>query len=230
MDWQELLFGDESANFLLEIALRSVIMFLLIFLGLRVAGRRGVRQLSIFELLIIISLGSAAGDPMIYKEIGVTNSLVAFALVFFVYWLITKLVENSDKMENILEGEPMYIIRDGRVSKEALKNKVLAGDEFFASLRFHSFSHMGQVKAAILETSGEVSILPFDDAEVRPGLPVWPDQLHKMYKVIPHEGVYACFKCGSTKLIAKDERTECTFCKKNDLWVEAVSDAKKQLV
>src|SRR5690554_3761379 len=126
---------------------------------------------------------------MIYKDIGILNSLVAFAVVFFVYWLITKLVENSDKIEDLLEGEPMYIIRDGKVSKEALKNKVLAGDEFFASLRFHGFSHMGQVKAAILETSGEVSILPFKDDEVKPGLPVWPDLLHNKYKVMPADGV-----------------------------------------
>jgi uncharacterized membrane protein YcaP (DUF421 family) len=223
MNWHELLFGDESVNFLFEIALRSVIMFLLIFLGLRVAGRRGVRQLSIFELLIIISLGSAAGDPMIYKEIGIINSLVAFAVVFFVYWLITKLVEHSDKMENILEGEPMFIIRDGKVSKEALKNKVLAGDEFFASLRFHSFSHMGQVKAAILETSGEVSILPFKDDEVKPGLPVWPDLLHNMYKAMPADGVYACYKCGNTKQMTKREMAKCSFCKKNDEWVEAIN-------
>ena len=226
MNWNELLFGDESVSFLLEIALRSVIMFLLIFLGLRVAGRRGVSQLSIFELLIIISLGSAAGDPMIYKEIGILNSLVAFAVVFFVYWLITKLIENSEKMEDILEGEPMYIIRDGKVSKEALKNKVLAGDEFFASLRFHSFSHMGQVKAAILETSGEVSILPFKNDEVKPGLPVWPDLLHNMYKVMPADGVYACYKCGSTKQMVKEEKSECTFCKKNDVWVEAINEVK----
>ena len=164
---------------------------------------------------------------MIYKEIGIINSLVAFAVVFFVYWLITKLIENSDKMENILEGEPMYIIRDGKVSKEALKNKVLAGDEFFASLRFHSFSHIGQVKAAILETSGEVSILPFKDDEVKPGLPVWPDLLHNMYKVMPADGVYACYKCGSTKQIAKNEMAKCSFCKKNDDWVEAISEVKK---
>ena len=202
-------------------------MFLLIFLGLRVAGKRGVKQLSIFELLIIISLGSAAGDPMIYKEVGIINSLVAFVVVFFIYWVITKLIENSAKMEDILEGEPMYIIRDGKVSEEALKNKVLAGDEFFASLRCHSFSHLGQVKAAILETSGEVSILPFKDDEVKPGLPVWPDLLHNMYKAMPADGVYACYKCGNTKLMSKEEKAECTFCKKNDVWVEAINDIRK---
>lgn len=227
MNWHEILFGDESVNFLLEISLRSLIMFLLIFLGLRVAGKRGVKQLSIFELLIIISLGSAAGDPMIYKEIGILNSLMAFVVVFFVYWLITKMVENSAKMEDILEGEPMYIIRDGKVSKEALKNKVLAGDEFFAALRFHSFSHMGQVKAAILETSGEVSMLPFSDEEVKPGLPVWPDQFIKKSEIIPYDGVYACSNCGDTKLMVKNETAKCMHCKKNHMWVEAINDIRK---
>lgn len=224
MDWQEILFGDENANFLLEIAMRTLIMFLLIFLGLRVAGKRGVKQLSIFELLIIISLGSAAGDPMIYKEVGILNSTIVFVVVFLVYWLITKLVENSEKMEDILEGEPMYIIRDGKVSKEALNHKVLAGDEFFASLRNHNLSHLGQVKASILETTGEVSILPFKNEEVRPGLPIWPDLLYKKTKVVPHDGLYACSKCGNRRIMAREETAICSYCNKNHLWVEAISD------
>lgn len=89
MNWQDILFGDENLSFLAEIALRSVIMFLLLFLGLRVAGKRGVKQLSIFELLIIIALGSAAGDPMIYKEVGVIYALVVFVVIFLIYWMLT---------------------------------------------------------------------------------------------------------------------------------------------
>lgn len=222
MNWQEVLLGDESISFLYEIAIRSFIMFLLIFMGLRVAGKRGVKQLSIFELLIIISLGSAAGDPMIYREIGVVSSLVAFIVVFTVYWLITKLVENSAKMEDILEGEPMYIIRSGKVSDEALKNKVLAGDEFFAALRSQKLSHLGQVKAGILETNGEVSLLLYKSDEIRPGLPVWPDLLYKKVKKIPRDGLYACAKCGNTQVMTKEEHAKCDRCKKNEFWVEAI--------
>ncbi len=223
MNWHELLFGDESVSFLFEIALRSMIMFLLIFLGLRVAGKRGVKQLSIFELLIIISLGSAAGDPMLYREVGLINALVAFTVVFLVYWLITKLVENSDKMEDILEGEPMYIIRNGIISKETLNHKVLAGDEFFAALRHQNLAHLGQVKAGILETNGEVSLLLFDNEDVKPGLPVWPDLLYKKHNKIPKDGIYACSKCGSTQLMVKEEIANCKYCNKSDLWVEAIS-------
>src|SRR5699024_9240165 len=104
MNWQEILFGDENYAFLAEIALRSVMMFLIVFLGLRLTGKRAVKQLSIFELLIIIALGSAAGDPMLYSEVGVLNALTVFAIIFLIYWLLTKLIEYSVKIENILEG------------------------------------------------------------------------------------------------------------------------------
>ena len=120
MNWQEILFGDENAFFLVEIAIRSLIMFLLIFLGLRITGKRAVKQLSIFELLIIIALGSAAGDPMLYKEVGILNAVVVFTVIFLVYWLLTQLIEHSEKIETILEGKPLYIIREGRASRESL--------------------------------------------------------------------------------------------------------------
>ena len=222
MNWQDILFGDEDLSFLVEIALRCVIMFLLLFLGLRVAGKRSVKQLSIFELLIIIALGSATGDPMIYKEVGVIYALVVFVVVFLIYWMLTKLMEHSEKMESILEGKPLYIIRDGKASKESLSHKELAIDEFYASLRSHQILHLGQVREGVLETNGEVSLLLFPEQEVKPGLPVWPDYLNKKTKQVPHSGIYACTNCGNTLPLSARESARCSYCAKNDEWVEAV--------
>jgi len=78
MNWQELLFGDESLSFLLIIAIRTFLMFLLVLILLRLTGKRSIKQLSIFEIVMIIALGSAAGDPMIYKEIGVLQASIVF--------------------------------------------------------------------------------------------------------------------------------------------------------
>jgi hypothetical protein len=61
--WVELLFGTENWSFLPEVVLRTLIMFIIIMVSLRILGKRGVKQLSIFELVVIISLGTAAGDP-----------------------------------------------------------------------------------------------------------------------------------------------------------------------
>ncbi len=221
MNWQNILFGDEDLMFLAEIAFRSLIMFLLLFAGLRIMGKRGVKQLSIFELLIIIALGSAAGDPMIYKEIGIVFAIVVFVIVFLSYWLITKLVERSEKVETVLEGKPYRIIDEGKASKESLNHKELAMDEFFSVLRNQHIFHLGQVESAILETSGELSILFYNPPDIKAGLPIWPAYLEKKTKQVKHDGMYACTYCGYTQIMNKGERKRCTYCHENDEWVEA---------
>jgi uncharacterized membrane protein YcaP (DUF421 family) len=70
IDWGAFFIGSEDWEFLFEIGLRTFFMYIIILFGLRLLGKRGVKQLSIFELVVIISLGSAAGDPMFYKEVG----------------------------------------------------------------------------------------------------------------------------------------------------------------
>ncbi|MDH2174111.1 DUF421 domain-containing protein, partial [Acinetobacter johnsonii] len=69
MDFIKILLADTTFTFAAEIVLRSVLMYFLIILVLRFSGKRGVRQLSIFEIAIILSLGSAAGDAMFYEEV-----------------------------------------------------------------------------------------------------------------------------------------------------------------
>ena len=70
-DWKQLLLGSEECSFLPETILRTSIMFIVILIGLRLLGKRGVKQLSVFELVVIIGLGSAVGDPMFYKDGGI---------------------------------------------------------------------------------------------------------------------------------------------------------------
>ena len=88
MNWYELLVGKEGIFFLLEIAFRSFIMFILVLILLRLTGKRSIKQLSIFEIVMIIALGSAAGDPMIYKEIGILQATVVFIVVLISYKLL----------------------------------------------------------------------------------------------------------------------------------------------
>ena len=221
MNWTDILFGKENFLFLIEIALRTLIMFLLLFAGLRIMGKRAVKQLSIFELLIIIALGSAAGDPMIYKEVGIVYALVVFFIIFLSYWLITKLIERSEKVEKILEGRPYQIIHEGKASKESLKHKELAMDEFFSVLRNQHIFHLGQVESAILEPSGELSVLFYNSPEIKAGLPIWPDYLKKKTRQVERPGMYACIYCGYTQIMNEGEKRKCDYCNENDEWVEA---------
>ena len=226
MNWQGLLFGDEGISFLIEIALRTFLMFILVLILLRLTGKRSIKQLSIFEIVMIIALGSAAGDPMIYKEIGILQASVVFMVVLISYKFITYLITKSEKIESFLEGKAIYIVHDGHAALESIHHTDLAMDEFFAELRVLNIEHLGQVKEALLETNGHVSLLYFEDNDVKPGLPIWPKEWSKKSEMITIEDLYACSKCGFTLTIGPGEGGKCPFCKKNKEWVKAIDNKR----
>ena len=157
LEWKAFLLGDQKWSFLFETCLRTIIMFMVIVFTLRLLGKRGVKQLSVFELGVIIGLGSAAGDPMFYKDVGLLPGILVFTTVITLYKLITHLINKYRPIEQFMEGTPTCIIRDGIFVVENFKNEPIAIDELFSQLRLRSISHLGQVDQAIIETNGEVS-------------------------------------------------------------------------
>src|SRR5215203_6826796 len=131
MDWSNLLLGEEHWPFLGETALRTVVMFLVILVSLRLLGKRGVKQLSVFELGVIIGLGSAAGDPMFYKEVGLLPAIVVFAVVMALYKLVTFLNDKSKGFEKFVEGKPAYVISEGQLLVENFNQQPISKDELF---------------------------------------------------------------------------------------------------
>lgn len=225
MDWHQIFFGNEELSFFWEIIFRTIIMFLVVVITLNFTGKRGVKQLSIFEMVMIIALGSAAGDPMFYKEVGVLHAIMVFVVVLLSYRLVIWLIVRFDKVELLLEGKPIYLIKDGKYTVKSKSNKVLASDEFFAELRQKGIEHLGQVKCAVLETNGELNVLFFEDQEVKPGLPIWPEPYFKKSKIITNKNLYACGHCGYTEVIAPTKEYCCQQCTNNE-WVVAL-DCKR---
>ena len=108
IDWHRILFSDQPYAFFIEILIRTPTMFLAVVAILRLTGKRGVQQLSIFEMVMIISLGSAAGDSMFYEDVGLLHAVAVFALILLVYKLLILVIAKSKKAEKLLEGEPLY--------------------------------------------------------------------------------------------------------------------------
>ena len=222
INWKDLFLLDLDWNMAAEIALRTLIMFLFVLVFLRMTGKKGVRQLTIFEVAIIIALGSAAGDPMLNQTSAIIPSLLVFAVILALYRLLTYFAAKSERFENVLEGEPMYVVEDGQFTLNS-EHVAFAKDEFFAEMRNEQIEHVGQVKTAILETNGKVSFYFYPDDEVRPGLPVLPKIYGKRSKEIPKKAIYACTTCGTTETL--DQQARCSRCNKEE-WVEALSNPR----
>ena len=220
LDWKTLLLGEENWSFLAETAFRSVIMFLVILFSLRLLGKRGVKQLSVFELGVIIGLGSAAGDPMFYKDVGLLPGMIVFSVIISLYRLITYLINRSERFEDFVEGTPTCVVKDGTLLMHNFEKEPIARDELFAQLRLHSVAHLGQVYQAIIETNGEVSVFYYADEDVRYGLPIIPDETDKKQMLIHTQDYYSCHFCGHTENIKPSNVHTCTGCKKKE-WVKA---------
>lgn len=224
-NWTELMLGNEKWSFLPETMLRTIIMFLVAFVSLRLLGKRGVKQLSIFELVVIISLGSAAGDPMFYKDVGVLPAILVFAVIIGISSIITYLIGKNKRFENLVEGKPVRLLKNGFFTIENFSKEALGEDEFFAELRLQGVSQLGQIEEAIQETSGNISLFYYPDEEVKFGLPIMIDSLDNAQQVITEEDHYACIFCGYTEKLKPAMSCICPECTK-DKWVKA-SDRKR---
>lgn len=223
-DIDRLLIGEGLPYaFLLEVLVRSAIMFFVVLLVLRLSGKRGIKQLSIFELAILISLGSAAGDPMFYQEVGLLPAIVVFLVVITMYKLITRLTGKYEKIEELIEGKPVKLIQDGKIIYQSFIQESFAYDELFSQLRQDHVTHLGQVESAYLETSGDLSIYFYPKEKVRLGLPILPEIYDFPCKEIHVDVKYACKHCGEIK---PEEDTVCQICGKGE-WLEAIQDARE---
>lgn len=220
-DWETMLRGSEDWNFHWEIILRTFVMFVVILCALSILGKRGVKQLSVFELVIIIGFGSAAGDPMFYKDVGLVNAIVVLASIVIFYKITTHLVFKNSKIEQLVEGKAICLVNEGKFSIVNFNKETLGYDEFFAEMRLKSVSHLGQVEKAILEVSGEVSLYFYTDDEVRHGLPILPDLYAEKNHSILSPGIYSCSFCGFTEKIEPTQKHICPECHKDE-WVKSI--------
>ena len=224
-DLNRLLIGEQIPySFLLEVLVRSAVMFTVTLIILRMSGKRGIKQLSIFELAILISLGSAAGDPMFYQEVGLLPAIVVLGVVITLYKVMTYLTGRFEKVEAYVEGKPIKLIENGRIIYEVFRNESLAYDELFSQLRQHSVSHLGQVKGAYMETSGDLSIFFFPDEEVVPGLPILPETYDFPVDIFRKTNSYACKHCGNTQSL--DKKEPCIVCEKEE-WIQTDQSTRK---
>ncbi len=224
-DLQRMAFDKVPVEFLGEVALRSLYTFVLVFLFLKLTGRRGVRQMSLFEVLIILTLGSAAGDVAFYDDVPMIPVFIVFVTLALLYRLVMWLMSKSEKLEDLLEGKPVAIVEEGKLAWEKVQRANMTEFEFFMELRVSSVEQLGQVKLAIMETNGQISVYFYDDDEVRPGLCILPDEFVERFMTIPEVGEYACRRCGHVETLSAGAHQLCPRCK-NPEWTK-VSRAKR---
>ena len=132
----------------------------------------------------------------------------------------------SQSGKNIIAQKAVSLIKDGMFSIENFKKEALGEDEFFSELRLQGISQLGQVEEAIEESSGNISIFYYPEADVKYGLPIMPDSLKNTVKKILDADHYSCIFCAYTEKLKPVAKAVCPECKKTE-WVK--SSNKKRI-
>ena len=214
-DLHKFLINDQPYTFLFEVILRVFIAYAVVFIFLKISGRRGVQQLSLFEVAVILTLGSASGDVTFYDDVPVLPVILVFVVLLLLYRLTTWAMTKSTYISTLVEGDVVTLIADGKYVSTNLDRLNISEDEFLMELRLKGAEHLGQIRLGLVEVDGQLSLYFYQDDEVRPGLSVLPPQHRVCYTRIPDDGVYACNRCGLIKTMVAGDEQSCHQCGRN---------------
>ena len=153
---------------MIEIAIRTSIIYLALLLGLRLMGKRQVGQLTTFDFLLLLLLSNAVQNAMTGPDTSIQGGLVAAGTLFALNVIIAGVVRRSSKAEHFIEGTPTLLIRNGQILNQNLVREGITRDDLLRSMREHGVDTVEEVRAAILEVDGTVSVVKEDEVPTVP--------------------------------------------------------------
>lgn len=144
---------------MLKIIVRSAIIYITLMLGLRLMGKRQMGELELNELVIAMLLSDMASTPLQDPELPLSYGLVAVFTVLVLCFLLSYITLKSFRFRKLFCGEPTLIIREGKLQQSAMRRNRFTIDELVGELRVQGITDLTAVKYAILETSGQLSIV-----------------------------------------------------------------------
>jgi uncharacterized membrane protein YcaP (DUF421 family) len=141
-----------------ELVLRGALVYLGVLAMLRFSGKREVGQFTPFDLALLLIISEAVSPALTAEDESWTGGMLVVATMLAVNWCISLLTLKSRRFDRFLEGEPELIIRDGRVDYGALRRLRMSKKDLLGALRQHGCEKPSEVKFAVLEPSGEITL------------------------------------------------------------------------
>ena len=139
---------------------RAIVLYILVLIVMRLMGKREIGQLQPFELAISIMIADLAAVPMAETGVPLTNGIMPILGLLVMHLVISIINMKSSRAREIICGKPSILIYRGKVDQKVLKKERFTINELEERLRDNSIFNIGDVEYAILETSGQVTVIP----------------------------------------------------------------------
>lgn len=148
------------------IVLRTLIVYTAVVLGLRLAGKREVGQITILDFVLLLLIANTVQNAMTGPDTSVNGGLVAAFTLLIADFLLMKIVLKNRSVEKFIEGSPTMLIYRGKIIRDHLKRENISLDELNEALREHAVVAVSEVALAVLEIDGSISVLKADEIPV----------------------------------------------------------------
>ena len=142
---------------------RALILYAVVFVVIRLMGKKELSKVQPFELAIIILISDLASAPMSSRNVSIFDGIVPIITLLVAYIIFTLLVHSSNKVEDIMCGKIVPIIRDGKIIEENFDKNKYTIEDIMTQLREHDVFKIQDVKFAIIENNGNLSVLKNED-------------------------------------------------------------------
>src|SRR5215218_8575251 len=153
-DIKRILFGQVPPEFLLEVLIRTLIIYISVIVITRLLGKRMNGQLTILEMSIMITMGAILAVPMQVPDRGILQGIVLLFCVLLLLRGVNWLAFKSSRFEKIIHGEAELLVKDGMLQLPALSRTNISKQQLYATLRSKQIMQLGQVKRLYIEACG----------------------------------------------------------------------------
>ncbi|CAI6263436.1 UPF0702 transmembrane protein YkjA [Bacillus subtilis] len=141
--------------------LKPVIVFSIAYILFRLAGKKAVSQMNNFDLLLTFAIGTIISEPILTSKLPMS---IYYAGAFLVLYLIMSKLSLSNKWRWLLVVSPTVLIRNGDIDERGLRKERLTVNELLGKLREKGYADPADIDLAIIEETGEVSVIPKEEA------------------------------------------------------------------
>ncbi|MGA8300816.1 MAG: YetF domain-containing protein [Terriglobales bacterium] len=154
-----------SAHTLLEIAVRTGVVYLVVLVGIRLSGKREVGQMTPFDLVLLLLISNSVQNAMTGPDTSLAGGVVAATTLLIMNYLVAELSGGNRRFRKFVQGQPSLLVHDGEVITAHMAKEHVSMDELERSLREHGVASTKDAALAVLEVDGSISVLKYDDIE-----------------------------------------------------------------
>jgi uncharacterized membrane protein YcaP (DUF421 family) len=142
------------------ILLRTILVYLVILVGLRLSGKREIGQMTVFDLVVLLLISNAVQNAMVGPDTSLTGGILAAVVLLVLNAIIARLRLRSPLLRRWVEGTPTLLVLHGEVIPAHMRREGIDDDSLLTALREHGVAAVSEVEMAVLEIDGSISVVP----------------------------------------------------------------------